>query len=98
VMPRLIVRTFGNWQIMRDGLQLPPTDEELKPIHDRLARASYLNAGAAATLALKPDLDLTLSGFGTVSGRNFHAVRVLVTGLTWKFGGAFKIAGTTKRP
>ncbi len=90
---RVNVRGFGSWQVMRDGLKLgPQTDHnELRDIHDRLARVSYVQGGLGATIALRPDVDLGISGFVTAAARNAHGLRALVTGLTWKFGGQFKI-------
>ncbi len=100
VSRRLDVRAYGNWQVMRDGLQLGPQTEhiELVPIHDRLARASYLQGGLAATIGVLTDVDLSLSVFATATGRNFHAVRAVVTGLTWKFGGHFKVRRPASLP
>ena len=90
---RIDVRGFAAWQVMRDGLRLGPQEghPELTLTHDRFARASFLQAGGGLSVGLRRNLDLTLSGFATVSGRNVHAVRAIVSGLTWKFGGNFKV-------
>ena len=90
---RLGVRGFANWQMMWDGLQLgPQTDHlHLMTIHDRFARASYLQLGGGATIDVGGRATLSVSAFATTSGRNVHAVRAVVTGITWKIGGGFKI-------
>jgi hypothetical protein len=98
---RVSVTGFGSWQVMRDGLNLPlpPHDrEEFMEDHDRLARASFLNTGLRATVAVTDRLDLTVSGVVTAFGRNVHAVRAITTGLSWNFGGGFKIAPPSGHP
>jgi hypothetical protein len=93
VATRVQVRGFTNWQVMRDGLQLGPQVDhyDLSPVHDRFARASYLQVGAGATIAAGPRATFSMSAFATLTGRNVHAVRGLVTGLTWRLGGGFKV-------
>jgi hypothetical protein len=90
---RLGVRGFANWQLMRDGLELGDQTEHLhlRPVHDRFARASYLQLGGGATIEVGARATLSVSAFATTSGRNVHAVRAVVTGITWKIGGGFKI-------
>jgi len=99
---RVTFTGFGSWQVMRDGLELPfKTDhdrEEFGEDHDRLARASFLNTGLRASVAVTDRLDFTVSGVFTVSGRNVHAVRAITTGISWNFGGGFKIAPPSGRP
>jgi len=91
---------LGSWQMMRDGLNLPLPDqdrEEFGQDHDRLARASFLNTGLRVSIAVTDRLDLTVSGVVTAVGRNVHAVRAVTTGMSWNFGGGFKIAPTSRR-
>jgi hypothetical protein len=99
---RVSVTGFGSWQVMRDGLDLPLLDdhdkEQFGEDHDRLARASFLNTGLRATVAVTDRLDLTVSGVVTAFGRNVHAVRAITSGLSWNFGGGFKIAPPSGRP
>ncbi len=92
---RVAVKGFGSWQLMWDGLQLGRGIDlgDLKPIHDRLGRASYLQLGAGVSTPLTSKIELGVSAFATATGRNIHAVRALVTSLTWKLGGGFEIAG-----
>lgn len=92
---RVSVAGFASWQVMRDGLDLPLEPhqrEEFGEDHDRLARASFLNTGLRASVAVTNRLDLTVSGVVTATGRNLHAIRAITTGLSWNFGGGFKIA------
>ena len=90
---RIGVKGFGTWQVMHGGLRLPVETRfaYLREIHDRLARSSYVKLGGGATFDLGSRATLGISAFTTVRGRNIHAVRALVTGLTWSFGGGFKI-------
>jgi hypothetical protein len=90
---RVTIRGFGLWQVMRDGLELGPQTEhlELSPIHDRLARSSYLNLGAGTSIELRPNLDLDISAMVTTTARNFHSLETITTGLVWRSGGDFKV-------
>ena len=91
---RVSLRGFGAWQVMRDGLTFPlaPQLARFGPIHDRLARASYLQLGGGATFAATRRLDVVVNAFATARGKNMHALNAVVTGVTWKFGGGFRIA------
>jgi hypothetical protein len=91
---RIGVRGFGNWQKMWDGLQVGPIDEHfdhLRPIHDRLAWSSYVKLGAGADIRVASRTTLSVNGYATAYGRNIHAVRAIVTGITWDLGGGFKV-------
>lgn len=91
---RVGIRAFGNWQKMWDGLELGPIEEHFhhfQEIHDRLARASYVKLGGGAEFRLSPGTALSVSGYTTAYGRNIHAVRAIVTAITWDVGGGFKI-------
>ena len=100
--PRVSLTGLGSWQVMRDGLDLPfKTDHDREVFgedHDRLARASFLNTGLRASVGITDRLDLTVSGVVTVFGRNVHEVRAITTGLSWNFGGGFRIAPPSGRP
>lgn len=91
---RVTARVFGSGQWMWDGLQLGPMTDHyhLQANHDRFAQSSYLNAGGGVSVSLSSRVDLGVTGFTTVSARNFHALKAIVTSLTWKFGGGFQIA------
>ena len=93
VSPKVTIRGFGVWQVMRDGLELGPQTEhlELRPIHDRLARSSYLNLGAGTSIELRPNLDLDISLMATTTARNFHSLETLTTGLVWRSGADFRV-------
>ena len=97
---RVGVRGFANWQVMWAGLQLGPQTDHLHlvTIHDRLARASYLQLGGGATIDVGARARLSVSAFATASGRNVHAVRAVVTGITWRMGGGFKIRPPASDP
>jgi hypothetical protein len=90
---RVVVRGFATWQVMRDGLQLGQQTEhlELTPVHDRFARASYLQLGGGAIVDVGERTALSVSAFRTASGRNVHDVFAIVSSVTWRFGGGFKI-------
>ena len=90
---RVNLRGFSKWQVMWDGLQLGPLTEHvhLSPVHDRFARASYVQLGGGAALDLNGRTTLSIDAFVTNGGRNVHAVYALVTGVSWTFGGGFRV-------
>jgi hypothetical protein len=93
---RVNLRGFSKWQLMWDGLQLGPLTEhlELSPVHDRLARASYVQLGGGAAVDLNNRATLSVDAFVTQAGRNVHAVYAVVTGISWSFGGGFTVIPT----
>lgn len=90
---RWTVRAFGSGQWMWNGLQVGPITDHLhlRSNHDRFTQSSFFNAGGGVGLSLSPRVDVALTGFSTLEARNFHALNALVTSLTWKFGGGFRI-------
>jgi len=89
------VKGFAFWQVMKGGLQLPTDHHELQDVHDRFARASYLQLGGGTAFDLGSRATLSIDVFATASGRNIHALRAIVSGITWRFGGGFKIRPDT---
>ena len=94
---RVSLRGFAKWQWMWDGLQLGPLTEhiELSPVHDRFARASFVQLGGGASLDLGRRTTVSIDAFATTGGRNVHAVYSFVTGISWGFGGGFKVIPVT---
>ena len=90
---RLTARVYGSGQWMWNGLQVGPITDHLhlRTNHDRFTQSSFLNVGGGLSVSLSPRVDLGLTTLTTVSARNFHALEALVTSLTWKFGGGFRI-------
>lgn len=90
---RWTTRVFASGQWMWDGLKVGPLTDHfhLRTNHDRFTQSSFLNAGGGVSVALSPQVDLGITGFTTLEARNFHALTALVTNLTWKFGGGFRI-------
>ena len=90
---RVSFRGFSKWQVMWDGLQLGPLTEhiELSPVHDRFARASYVQLGGGAAIDLNSRATLSVDAFFTSWGRNVHAVHAVVTSVSWSFGGGFRV-------
>lgn len=91
---RLTARVYGSGQWMWDGLQVGPLTDHLhlRANHDRFTQSSFLNVGAGLSVSLSMNVDLGLTSLTTVSARNFHALDAIVTSLTWKFGGGFRLA------
>jgi hypothetical protein len=90
------IKGFAYWQVMKGGLQLKLEDhKELQDVHDRFARASYLQLGGGTSFDLGSRATLSIDVFATASGRNVHALRAVVSGITWRFGGGFKIRPET---
>lgn len=91
---RFTVRAFGAGQWMWDGLKVGPITDHLHLVtnHDRFTQSSFLNLGGGLGVALTSRLDLSVTGFTTLSARNFHALNAVATSVTWKFGGGFRIA------
>jgi len=88
------VRVFGlaTGQVTHGGIdvpllwrtELPPA---LRPHHDRLARANYVDVGGGSQWSLSPTLDVFVSLLTTLRGENVHALRYGVTfGTTYTFG------------
>ena len=94
---RVNLRGFSKWQVMWDGLQLGPLTEhlELSPVHDRFARASYVQLGGGAAVDFGSRATWSIDAFATTGGRNVHAVYAVVTGISWRFGGGFKVLPTS---
>lgn len=90
---RWTVRGFGSGQWMWDGLKVGPITDHLHLLsnHDRFTQSSFLNVGGGVVYSLNPRMDVGVTAFATTSARNFHALKAVVTSLTWKFGGGFQI-------
>ena len=90
---RVSLRAFGRGQHMSGGLELGPQTDHLehREIHDRLARATFINAGAGAGVVISRDLELSVDAYSTVYARNTHAFTGVMTSLTWRFGHDFDL-------
>jgi hypothetical protein len=88
------VRVFGlaTGQVTHGGIdvprlwsvELPPA---LRPHHDRLARANFLDLGGGSQWSLSRTLDVYVSVLTTVRGENVHALKYGITfGTTYSFG------------
>jgi len=81
------VRTFGSWQKSHGGWQVPidwpaRTSPEFR-VHDQLNRSDFFRLGGAVSYSLTGSLDVSLSGYGTLSAKNDVNMSGLGLSLTW---------------
>lgn len=94
------LRFIGAWQTTHGGLDFP-LGRRLTPqefdIHDRVAKAKYVELGAGVTFSLNRSFDLHTAYAKTVSAKNTHGDAGIILGVTWRFshGSADRIATNT---
>jgi hypothetical protein len=81
------VRTFGSWQKSHGGWRVPidwpaRTSPEYQ-VHDQLNRSDFFRLGGAVSYSLSGSLDISVSGYGTLSARNDVNMSGLGVSLTW---------------
>ncbi len=82
------LRFIGAWQKayggldFRAGVRLTPAQFQ---IHDRVARASYVELGGGITFSLNRSFDIHTAYAKTASARNTHGDAGLILGFTWRF-------------
>lgn len=98
---RLIAfRFIGAWQRTHGGLDFP-AGRRLTPaefdIHDRVAKADYVQLGGGVTFSINRSFDIHAAYATTVSARNTHGDAGLILGFSWRFsrGSAGRIAAST---
>jgi hypothetical protein len=81
-------RFIGGLQRTHGGLEFPPnvklTAEEFD-IHDRVARANYLQLGGGVTFSVNRSFDIHTAYARTVSARNTHGDGGIIIGFSWRF-------------
>jgi hypothetical protein len=93
-------RFIGGWQRTHGGLEFPPnvklTPDEFD-IHDRVARANYLQLGGGVTFSVNRSFDIHTAYAKTVSARNTHGDGGIIIGFSWRFsrGSRDRIAANT---
>ena len=95
-------RFIGSWQKSYGGLEFPAgvvlTRAQFQ-IHDRVARADYVQLGGGVTFSVNRSFDIHTAYVKTVSARNTHGDGGIILGFSWRFsrGGSDRIA-TNKPP
>ena len=81
-------RFIGAWQKAYGGLDFP-AGVRLTPaqfqIHDRVARASYVELGGGVTFSVNRSFDIHTAYAKTITARNTHGDAGLILGFTWRF-------------
>ena len=97
----IALRFIGNWQRAHGGLSFSPsvtlTPDEFD-IHDRVARARYLQLGAGVTFSVNRSLDLHTAWAPTpIYARDTHGDKGFIIGFSWRFsrGSSDRIAVNT---
>ncbi|MDQ5845095.1 MAG: hypothetical protein M3539_07340 [Acidobacteriota bacterium] len=97
----IALRFLGAWQRTHGGLDFPAgrrlTAAEFD-IHDRVAKADYVQVGGGVTFSLNRSFDVHTAYVRTVSARNTHGDAGIILGVTWRFskGSSFgRIAANT---
>lgn len=85
----IALRFIGNWQRAHGGLSFSPsvilTPDEFD-IHDRVARARYLQLGAGVTFSVNRSLDLHTAWVPTaIYARDTHGDKGFILGFSWRF-------------
>ena len=92
-------RFIGSWQKSHGGLEFP-AGVRLTPaqfeIHDRIARADYVQLGGGVTFAVNRSFDIHTAYVKTASARNTHGDGGIILGFSWRFskGRSDRIAST----
>jgi len=84
----MALRFMGAWQKSQGGLEFP-RGRGLTPaqfaIHDRVARADYVQLGAGVTFSVNRTFDIHTAYAKTVSAKNTHGDGGIIIGWTWRF-------------
>jgi hypothetical protein len=85
----IALRFIGSWQKTHGGLAFHPdvklTADEFD-IHDRVARADYIQLGAGVTFSVNRSLDVHTAWAHTpIYARNIHGDKGFVIGFSWRF-------------
>jgi hypothetical protein len=84
----IVLRFIGAWQASQGGLEFP-AGVMLTPaqfaIHDRVARADYVQLGGVVTFPMNRTFDIHTGYAKTVSARNTHGDAGIILGFTWRF-------------
>jgi len=84
----IVFRFVGAWQRTHGGLDFPAgrrlTPEEFD-IHDRVAKADYVQLGGGVTFSVNRSFDIHTLYAKTVSARNTHGEAGIILGFTWRF-------------
>lgn len=97
VANRLIAFRFvGAWQRTHGGLDFP-AGRRLTPaefdVHDRVARADYVQLGGGVTFSVNRSIDVHAAYVKTVSARNTHGDAGIILGFTWRFSRGSSFGG-----
>lgn len=85
---RITIRFIGSWQKTHGGFEFPQDvhDEEDFDIHDRVARANYVQLGAGVTFSVNKSLDVHTAWAPTpIYARNTHGDKGFIVGFSWRF-------------
>lgn len=98
----IALRFIGAWQASQGGLEFP-LGVMLTPaqfaIHDRVARADYVQLGGGVTFLLNRTFEIHTAYAKTVAAKNTHGDGGIILGFTWRFsrGSSLgRIAGKTR--
>jgi hypothetical protein len=84
----IALRFIGAWQGSQGGLEFP-AGVVLTPaqflIHDRVAKADYLQLGGGVTFSVNKTFDIHTAYVKTVSAKNTHGDAGIILGFTWRF-------------
>jgi hypothetical protein len=81
-------RFIGAWQRSRGGLEFPagvPLTPAQFAIHDRVARADFVQLGGGVTFSINRTFDIHAAYAKTVSAKNTHGDAGIILGFTWRF-------------
>ena len=85
---RITIRFIGSWQKTHGGFEFPQDihGEEDFSIHDRVARANFVQLGAGVTFSVNRSLDVHTAWAPTpIYARNTHGDRGFIVGFSWRF-------------
>lgn len=84
----IVLRFIGAWQKSQGGFEFPagvPLTPAQFAIHDRVARADYVQLGGGVTFSVNKNFDIHTAYAKTVSAKNTHGDAGLLLGFTWRF-------------
>jgi hypothetical protein len=87
-------KTHGGWRVPIDW---PARTSRAFEAHDQLARADYLRMGGSIAYSLTGSIDVNLSGYATVSGKNDVNMKGLGFSITYSASPAQLIKKSRKR-
>lgn len=81
------LRFIGGWQKTHGGFDFPGDihDDHDFDIHDRVARANYVQLGGGVTYSVNRNFDIHAAYAATVSARNTHGDAGIILGVSWRF-------------